>query len=94
VSGGPSTGDVLCSTESNARFVVLDSGCAAQLPRLGGAALVRGEKQACSMPVPSGDQHDLQGGQCYIDQTTGLTLLCIQPGNGALCYEDRLMVQH
>jgi hypothetical protein len=92
MSDRPRTGDVLCSGASNARFVVLDGGSAAHLPRLGGAAMVRGKRQPCSEPVSSGDQCDLQGGRRYVDPTTGLTLLCIQPGDGALYYEDRPMV--
>jgi hypothetical protein len=86
------TGDVLCSGSSNARFLVLDGGSAACMPRLDGAAMVRGKRQPCSEPVSSGDQCDLQGGRRYVDATTGLTLLCIQPGDGPLFYEDRPMI--
>jgi hypothetical protein len=92
MSERPRTGDLLCSGASNARFVVLDGGSAVHLPRLGGAAMVHGTPQRCSEPVTSGDQWDLLGGRRYVDPTTGLTLLCIQPGDGALSYEDRPMV--
>jgi hypothetical protein len=92
MSERPRTGDLLCSGASNARFVVLDGGSAAHLPRLGGAPMVHGKPQPCSEPVASGDQWDLRGGRRYVDPTTGLTLLCIQPGDGALCYGDRPMV--
>ena len=92
MSDPPRTGDVLCSGTSNARFVVLDGGSAAHLPRLGGAAMARGKRQPCSEPVSGGDQCDLQGGWRYVDPVSGLTLTCIQSGDGALCYEDRPMV--
>ena len=92
MSERPRTGDFLCSGSSNARFFVLDGGSAVHLPRLGGAAMVRGKPQPCSEPVTSGDQCDVRGGRRYADPTTGLTLLCIQPGYGALYYEDRPMV--
>jgi hypothetical protein len=89
MSDRPRTGDVLCSGVSTARFLVLDGGSAAHLPRLGGAAMVRGRRRPCSEPVSGGDQCDLQGGRRYVDPATGLTLFCIQPGDGALYYEDR-----
>jgi hypothetical protein len=92
MSEGPRIGDLLCSGASNARFFVLGGGSAVHLPRLGGATMVRGKPQPCSEPVTSGDQCDLRGGQRYVDPTTGLTLLCIQPGDGALYYEDRPMI--
>jgi hypothetical protein len=93
MSDRPRTGDVLCSGASNARFFVVDGGSAARMPRLGGAKMARGERQPCSEPVSGGDQCVLQGGRRYVDPATGLTLLCIQPGEGALSYEDRPMVQ-
>jgi hypothetical protein len=89
MSDRPRTGDVLCCGSSDARFVVLNGGSAACMPRLGGAAMVRGNRQSCSEPVSSTGQCDLQGGRRYADPATGLTLLCIQPGDGPLCYEDR-----
>jgi hypothetical protein len=92
MSDRPRAGDVLCSGTSNARFVVLDGGSAAWLPWLGGAAMVRGKRQPCSEPVSSRVQCDLQGGRRYADPTTGLKLVCIQSGDGALCYEGRAMV--
>jgi hypothetical protein len=92
MSDRPRAGDVLFSGTSDARFVALDGGSAAHLPRLGAPAMARGKRQPCSEPVSSRDQCDLQGGRRYADPTTGLTLSCIQPGDGALCREDRPMV--
>jgi hypothetical protein len=92
MSDRPHAGDLLCSGTSNARFVALDGGSAAHLPRLDAAAMARGKRQRYSEPVSGRDQCDLQRGRRYADPTTGLTLLCIQPGDGALCHEDRPMV--
>jgi hypothetical protein len=92
MSDRPRTGNILCSGASKARFFVVDGGSAMHLPKLGETDMIRGERQPWSEPVSGRNQCDLQGGWRYVDSMTGLTLLCIQPGDGALYYEGRPMV--
>lgn len=83
--------DVLCSPASEARFVVIEAGTAKAAPETGGAVMVRGKRQRCSIvEIPAADC-DLLGGQRYADPVTGLVLLCVRPGRGPLCYEGRQM---
>ena len=84
--------DVLRSSVSDARFLVLDAGTAGGLPSIGGVELFPGEPGACSMARGPAVDDDLRGGQRYIDAVTGLTLLCIQSGHGPLCYQGRYLI--
>jgi hypothetical protein len=85
----PGAGDVLCSAVSDARFLVVDPGTAVSMPCLDGMRLFRGKPHPCSMAACSAADCELQGGQCYVDPVTGLTLLCIWPGRGTLHYDGR-----
>jgi hypothetical protein len=84
-------GDLLASSISDARFLVLNAGSALHTPKLDGVALIGGKRHPCSEAVENTDDCNLRGGRRYTDSTTGLTLLCIQPGCGALHYEHRPM---
>ena len=86
---GLSCDEVLCSSVSDGRFLVIDPGTASVVPSLNGAAMFRGERQPCSTAVGGAADCELRGGQRYIDVVTGLTLLCIRPGRGRLCYGGR-----
>lgn len=91
----PRFGDVLGNSQAEARFLVIDPGAAARMPSLDGVALCRGNPQPCSkksaLPAVA---CNLQGGRRYIDELTGLTLLCVWPGEGSLRYEGRRMTPH
>jgi hypothetical protein len=89
MSEQPSAGDVLLSTISDARFLVLDAGTAVRLPSLGGVPLSRGKPQPCSKACCAPPDCEMHGGERYVDPVTRLTLLCIWPGRGPLCYEGR-----
>jgi hypothetical protein len=89
-----SIGDVLCGSASDACFLVIDAGTAAGMPFVTGAALERGRPRPCSAAPPSTALFELEGGRRYVDPITGLTLLCVWPGRGPLCYEGRRLVPH
>jgi hypothetical protein len=89
VNERPEPGDVLCGPVSEARFLVVAPGNAAHMPSVDDLPLVRGRPMPCSTPAGLPGQYDLRGGQRYIDPLTGLTLLCVWPGRGSLCYEGR-----
>lgn len=85
----PAVGDVLCSTVSDARFLVTDPGAAVGMPTINGVRLVQGTGQPCSNAVHSTGDYELEGGRRYVDRVTGLTVLCIRPGQGSLLYQGR-----
>ena len=81
--------DVLRSSVSDARFLILDTGNADGIPSIGGVEMLPGEPGACSLARGPAPDDDLRGGQRYVDAVTGLTLFCIQSGRGPLCYQGR-----
>jgi hypothetical protein len=86
-------GDVLCSSESAARFLVLDAGVAAGVPSVNGVVMFRGIRRPCSAVAEAETGCDLQGGVRYVDVVTGLVLLCIRPGRGLLSYGGRRLTR-
>ena len=90
VSEQAASGDVLCSSDSQARFLVIEVGSATGMPKLGGRRLSRGKPLPCSA-VEAVSGAELQVGRRYADPVTGLTLLCIAPGRGALSFEGRTL---
>jgi hypothetical protein len=89
VKSRPTVGDVLCSTVSDARFLVTDPGAAVGMPTIKGVPLVRGTRQPCSNAVHSTGDYELEGGRRYVDAVSGLTVLCIRPGQGSVGYQGR-----
>jgi hypothetical protein len=89
---GPRTGDVLCSPESDARFLVIDPGTAVGMPSLAGVTLSPGEPHPCSKVADATTGRDIEGGERYFDPITALSLLCIWPGKGSLRFDDRELV--
>jgi hypothetical protein len=85
----PSVGDVLCSSVSDARFLVIDPAGALRIPSLNGVELFHGKPQPCSMVARFAAGCELQGGRRYADPISGFTLMCIWPGRGSLHYEGR-----
>lgn len=84
------SGDVLCSPDSQARFLVLEVGSALGMPKLGSRLLARGRPLPCST-AEAVDGAELHVGRRYVDLVTGLTLLCIAPGRGTLRFEGRTL---
>jgi len=82
-------GEVLCSTVSGARFIVIRTGTALGMPSIDGVALFRGQLRPCSTMAQLRADCELQGGLRYTDPVTGLMLQCIWPGRGSLRYEGR-----
>ena len=86
----PACLDVLSSSASRARFLVIETGIADGMPSInGGVMMSRGKPQACSTAKGLEADGDLRGGERYVDVVTGLTLLCVRPGRGPLCYDGR-----
>jgi hypothetical protein len=88
----PSTGEVLCSPESEARFLVVDPGAAVNMPSIGELPLVPGARLPCSSNTHARVDRGLYGGRRYVDVVSGLRLLCIRPGRGPLCLEGRVLI--
>lgn len=84
-------GDVLCNRASNARFMVIDPGGALGMPSVDGIPMSRGTRQPCGAVGEAPPDGEFRGGHRYRDPISGLTLLCIWPGRGVLCYGDRQM---
>ena len=82
-------GQILCSPVTEARFLVRDPGAANRMPTVNNHALVPGRPPPCSKEIGQVGHCDFRGGRHYLDPMTGLTLLCIWPGRGSLCYEGR-----
>ena len=87
----PGFGDVLCTAASDARLLVVGPGAAVRMPSLDGVALRPGKGQPCSKAALFAADCELRGGSRYADPLTGLTLLCVWPGRGALRYDGRQM---
>jgi hypothetical protein len=94
MDGRPRSGDVLWSPAFDARLLVIDPGTAAGMPTIDDVPLVRGRPQPCSKAAGPSGLCQLQGGGRYIDVPTGLTLLCVWPGQGSLRYEGRPLVSN
>lgn len=85
----PDFGEVLCSSVSDARFLVIERGTAEGMPSISDVVMFCGTRQPCSTLGDPDVDCELRGGLCYVDVVTGLTLLCIRPGRGPLCFEGR-----
>jgi hypothetical protein len=82
-------GLVLCGPTSEARFIVMEVGTATTMPSLAHDVVVQGSRMACGTDASATGDTGLQGGRRYRDHVTGLTLMCIWPGEGPLAYEGR-----
>jgi hypothetical protein len=87
-------GDLLCSPVSTARFIVVAAGTAVEMPTVDGVPLAPSRPQPCAA-TRRGQPFPLRGGQRYVDTQTGLIIMCVQPGDGALQYAGRsLTTEH
>jgi hypothetical protein len=84
-------GDVLCSSVSAARFVVIDAGQAGATPTIDGVPMVPGKPQPCGT-ARLGQALPLRAGARYVDTTTGMIMLCVRSGDGSLECEGRPMM--
>jgi hypothetical protein len=81
--------EVLRSSVSDATFLVIEPGSADSMPTMNAVAMFKGRLRSCSTTADPATDCDLRGGERYVDVVTGLTLLCVWPGRGVLCYEGR-----
>jgi hypothetical protein len=89
MSERPRCDDVLCSSVSDVRLLLIEVGAAESMPAVDGVVMVRGTPLPCSIADRSTADGELRAGRRYVDVVSGLTLLCIRPGRGVLCYQGR-----
>jgi hypothetical protein len=81
----------LCSSVSEARFVVIET-FGVDMPSIDDVAMFRGTRQPCSTVAHPASDSDLRAGRRYVDAISGLRLLCIRPGRGSLTYQGRPLI--
>jgi hypothetical protein len=85
-------GQTLASTNGSGRFVVLTVGTALDVPCLNGQPLVVALPAPCSASgQPRRSREDLEPGARYVDERTGLEIMCTEAGIGALVCAGRPM---
>ena len=82
--------EILGSPVSTSLFLVVDRGSAHDAPSIDGVAMVAASRNPCSA-VCEASGSTLRGGQLYVDDETGLAMLCIRPGTGSLSYQGRTL---
>jgi hypothetical protein len=89
-----SSGAVLAGAGDGPVFLVVDPGTATAMPSCSGVPLHRSRPLPCSLPdAPSTGRGMVRAGSRLADPPTGLRLLCIRSGPGALTYTGRPMVR-
>jgi hypothetical protein len=85
-------GQALASASGPGRFIVLSAGTARDMPSLNGRPLVPARPGPCSASPrrrPPGGM--LEPGARYVDEPSGLQIMCTEAGRGALSYAGRPM---
>jgi hypothetical protein len=85
-------GQTLASTNGSGRFVVLSVGTARDVPCLNGQPLVVAVPAPCSASgQPRRSCGGPEPGARYVDEPSGLEIMCTEAGTGALVYAGRPM---
>jgi hypothetical protein len=84
-------GQQLASAVSEAAIVVVRAPAGPVELTAGGVALVPAGDPAGGGEVLAGHEGELQLGKRYVDEESGLEVLCTKPGTGALAVDGRLL---
>jgi hypothetical protein len=87
-------GQRLASAVCSANVIVIEPGCATEVPWCGGEPMKPGALLACSEPDwPGAGSARTVAGVLYWDEATGLKLACTRSGSSELSVAGRGMVQ-
>jgi hypothetical protein len=89
MSERPCRNDVLCSSVSDVRLLVVEVAAADSMPVVDGVAMFRGAPVPCSIANRPTTVGEMRAGRRYTDVVSGLTLLCIRTGRGVPSYQGR-----